>query len=313
MSLDPSPSALVKRRTKALRAALPVALEGDITALHRARVASRRLRELLPLLALPGAKPGKTRKRVRRLTQLLGRVREMDVALQLLDSLGEGVPRLALFEARQHVRNGRESRRGQMLRKLHKLSVKKLDRRLDALVTAAEGQDATTWRRRLATQLTRRAGRLRDAAAEAGAIYVPERLHGVRLAAKKLRYALEIAAELGVRDAAKLAAVVRRSQVTLGHLQDRHVLVREVHDAASRAVDDAARNGLLTIAAQLDQSARELHAEFLAQREALLAAVAAVRQDVVAELARTGRAGRQLRAGLKTRAGRGRPRLKAGA
>ena len=313
MSPNPSPSALVKRRTKALRAALPTALEGDIAALHRARVASRRLRELLPLLALPGTKPGKTRKRVRRLTQLLGRVREMDVALQLLDSLGEGIPRLALFEARQHVRNGRESRRAQMLRKLHKLSVKKLDRRLDALVAAAEGQDATAWRRRLATQLTRRAGRLRDAAGEAGAIYVPERLHGVRLAAKKLRYALEIAAELGVRDAAKAAAVVRRTQVTLGHLQDRHVVVREVHDAASRAVDEAARNGLMTIAAQLEQSARELHAEFLAQREALLAAVAAVRQDVVPELTRTGRARRQLRAGLNTRAARGRPGLKAGA
>jgi CHAD domain-containing protein len=237
----------------------------------------------------------------------------MDVALQLLDSLGEGVPRLALFEARQHVRGGRETRRDQMLRKLHKVSVKKLDRRLDELIAAAAGQDVSAWRRSLATQLTRRAARLRDAAAEAGAIYVPERLHGVRLAAKKLRYALEIAAEGGMRDAAKLAAVVRRTQVTLGHLQDRHVLVREIHEAASNAADDAVRHGLLTIAAQLEQGARELHAEFLAQRDALGAALAAVRQQVVPELTRTARPRRQLRAGLKTRTGRGRIGLKAGA
>ncbi len=313
MRTEPLPVTVVKRRTKALGAALPLALEGDIAALHRARVASRRLRELLPVLRAPGAKLGKTRKRVRRLTRLLGRVREMDVALQLLDTLGEGVPRLALFEARQHVRSGREARREQMLRKLHTLSLKKLDRRLDELVAVVGDVDPAAWRRRLAALLTRRAARLHDAAAEAGAIYVPERLHGVRLAAKKLRYALEIAAEGGVREAARLAAIVRRSQITLGHLQDRHVLVREVHEVAGHATDDAARHGLLAIAAQLEQSARELHAEFLRQRDGLLAAGAAVRQEVVPELTRAARARGQLRAGLKTRSGRGRQALKAGA
>jgi CHAD domain-containing protein len=256
-------------------------------------------------MAFPtGPDHGKARKRVRRLTRLLGRVREMDVALQLLESSGEGVPRLALFEARQHLSAGREARRAEMLRELHHVSLKKIDRSLEELIEAAAEQDGGAWQRNLATRLTRRASRLREATAGAGAIYVPARLHAVRLASKKLRYALEIAAEGGLREAARLAAIVRRTQVTLGHLQDRHVLLREVNDAAANIVehDEAGRRrrwGLLQLAAQLEQAGRELHGQFLSQRDALASAVTAVRQQVVPELLRGRRT--QLPAGLKKR------------
>lgn len=297
MTAKTAPVTLVRRRAQALRRHLPSALEGDPGALHRARVASRRLRELLPLVRTSP----KARRRVRRLTQLLGRVREMDVAIGLLDmgDLGRGVTRLALYEARQHLREGREARRAHMLRRLHKVSLKKLDRHVEEMIAAAAAQEPSDWRRILATRLTRRSARLRDEMTAAGAMYVAERLHGVRIAAKKLRYALEIAAEMGLREAASLAAIVRRSQVTLGDLQDRNVLLREVHEAGAKAVDESARLGLVALATQLDEACREQHAHYLAQRPALADAVAAVRQHIVPELARGARRRPPLRAVLK--------------
>jgi hypothetical protein len=93
-----------------------------------------------------------------------------------------------------------------------------------------------------------------------------------------------------VQEAAKLAAVVRRSQVTLGHLQDRHVLLREVHEAEAASMDEAVRQGLITLASQLEQAGRELHGQFLSQREALTAALTAVRQEIVPALISRSRA-----------------------
>lgn len=297
---------LVRRRVRALKAALPAALEGDVVALHRARVASRRLREVLPMALNGQSAPRKARKRVRRLTRMLGRVREMDVSLELLEASADGVPRLALLEARQHLVGVRETRRAELLRKLQKLSLKKIERTLDAVLEQAAGQESSEWRRVLAVRLSRRAARLRAAASEAGAIYVPERLHAVRLASKKLRYALEIAAEVGVAGAAKLAATVRRTQVTLGHLQDRHVLLRQINDAAAADQDTDTsterRQGLMTLASRLEQSGRELHGDFLSQRDALAAAAATVRQEIVPQLLRPRRA--RARAALKRPAAR---------
>jgi CHAD domain-containing protein len=231
----------------------------------------------------------------------------MDVALQLLETSHDGVPRSAMFEARQHLHETREARRGRMLKKI---SLKKIERSLDELVEAAAAEDDSGWRRILATRLARRASRLRTAVGESGALYVPERLHAVRLASKKLRYALELAAEGGVREAAKLAVTIRRTQVTLGALQDRHVLLREVNDAAAKVVEmdeavNTPRQGLQTLAARLEQAGRELHGQFLAQRDDLAAATAAVRERVVPELLRAGRT--PARASLKPR----RPAAKA--
>ena len=84
--------------------------------MHQARVASRRFREALPVLTdgLQDTKAGKARRKIRRLTQALGTVRELDVTLHLIDELAEspGIPRPALAEVRAHVIEAREERRG---------------------------------------------------------------------------------------------------------------------------------------------------------------------------------------------------------
>lgn len=282
---------------RALETQLPAALDGDPGALHRARVASRRVREVLPLV--PDA-PSGAKKRVRRLTQWLGRVREMDVALGLLadEETSGRIPRAALGEARQQLQIAREKRREKLLEGVGKLDREKLARALRKLIARSSDEDVDVWRRTLAARLARRVNVFRRGISKAGAIYVPERLHAVRIAAKKLRYALEIAAELGVPGAAKEAAIIRRTQVTLGDLQDRHILSRHLHAAAAQ--DSPGPNGLATLESELEASCRELHAVFLSQREALNGALTAIRQQVVPALAHSTRRGRSLKAATAT-------------
>ena len=61
----------------------------DVDALHRARVASRRLRELLPLLELNRDVARHLGRRLRKTTKQLGTVRERDVLIILIRELSE--------------------------------------------------------------------------------------------------------------------------------------------------------------------------------------------------------------------------------
>ena len=95
----PAVQRALERRVRALERDLPAALGGDVEALHRSRVASRRLREILPVLGLERdagrqAPVRKLQRRLRRLTSALGGVRELDVALGILDQLRHGHPDL---------------------------------------------------------------------------------------------------------------------------------------------------------------------------------------------------------------------------
>src|SRR5262245_59462368 len=82
-----SPSELlIRQRLAALSRTLPGARKGDVHAVHQARVATRRIREALPLIA-QGRSGKSLRKSVRKLTRVLGPVRELDVALLNLDQL----------------------------------------------------------------------------------------------------------------------------------------------------------------------------------------------------------------------------------
>ena len=68
---------------------MPAAQAGDESSVHQARVATRRLREALPVLAHESrCRCARSRRqRVRRMTRALGPVRELDVALSHLDEL----------------------------------------------------------------------------------------------------------------------------------------------------------------------------------------------------------------------------------
>jgi CHAD domain-containing protein len=310
---DPSVT-LLQRRARALSEAFPGLIAGDPAALHRARVASRRLREAVPV-AGAGLSPTarkKVRRLVRRITRALGTVRELDVALQILEERADAEDvhgsATAIDRARGLVRLERQARREVMLRRLGRISPEKLQRRLATFGQAVAGSSPDAWRRALATRLAHRARRLRQAIADAGSIYVPVRLHAVRIAAKKLRYALELAAETGLSEAKPHLTLVKRAQTALGRLQDLQVVLRQV-DAASaeRGLDPSARAGLALLARSLEEEARRAHGRYVRFAPQLIAVCTATRARIVPALAGGGRRRAAKMRGPRRLAGQRRP------
>jgi len=282
---------LLQRRALALRRHLAAAVAGKDVGVHQARVASRRLREALPVLTegLHHTKKSKAQRKIRRLTQALGTVRELDVTLHLIDELADrpGVPRPALTEVRAQVIEAREKRRAVMLDRVGKVNTDKLSRRLREVGAAlATPSPHHTWRAALATRIVRRARRLEKAIDQAGQIYAPEALHIVRIAAKKLRYALEIADESGAAPCVETVRTIKRVQDTLGRLHDLQVLQHHVADVGAtprsrRATPDAA---LATLSRLIEDECRQLHGRYVASIPHLREAAETARRDVPARL-----------------------------
>ena len=157
---------LLERRTRALKRYLAAAVKGDGIGVHQARVASRRLREAVPVLTdgLQGTKAGKARRKIRRLTRALGTVRELDVTLHLIDELGESRACRArrCADVRAHVIEAREQRRAVMLERLGSVDIDKLVRRLDGRARGAPSarRRPTTGARRSRSRIAKRARRL---------------------------------------------------------------------------------------------------------------------------------------------------------
>jgi len=287
MNRSPALIRLLDRRTRSLKRHVPHAVAGDDVGIHQARVASRRLREALPVLSdgLHGSKAGKARKKIRRLTQALGTVRELDVTLGLIDELAarQGVPKSALADVRAHVIAEREQRRTVMHQRLQQVNVAKLHRRLESVreAVAASSPDHT-WRSALAHRLITRARRLDQAIDDAGQIYAPEALHDVRIAAKKLRYVLEIADESRAAPCATELRLMKRVQDALGRLHDLQVLQHHVAEvaAAPRSRRAPADPGLAVLARIIEDQCRMLHARYIVQIPELRDAATRIRRDV---------------------------------
>jgi len=284
---------LLARRAGELKRHLPAAVSGEDNGVHQARVASRRLREGLPVLA-GGLKRGKKAERkIRRLTRALGTVREMDVTMQVLDELARRpeIPRDALEDVRGHALAERERRRTIMLNRLRDLNTGKLLRRLDEVAVDSTISNVNVWRQALATRVGRRARRFAGAIHAAGQIYSPVRLHEVRIATKKLRYALELAADTGIRQARKLVTPLKRLQETLGRLNDLNVLQRHVAEVQTNAPQrkGATPRGLDAIARILEEECRHLHAQYIKHVPVLLDLSETCRAEIVPAIATAGR------------------------
>jgi CHAD domain-containing protein len=269
---------LIRHRLQALEKNLPAAARGNVEALHQARVASRRFREALPLVA-PASRARRLDRQMRKITRALGPVRDLDVALQMLDEIersGE-TSRSAISRLRQAVARERLLLLDNMKRRLDDMDLVKLRKR--ALNATRKGSSAGASRRdpkrlgRARERAARRAERLRGAIETATGIYLPDRLHEVRIAVKKLRYAMELARELsGSRAMAKLRTL-RNTQDLLGRMHDLEILI-----ARTRAVQGAPGAPNLKISGELDRvvrrlenECRQLHGQYMTARHTLLA------------------------------------------
>jgi CHAD domain-containing protein len=299
---------LLDRRARALRRQLAGAVGGKDAGVHHARVASRRLREALPVLTegLHQTKAGKAVRKIRRLTEALGTVRELDVTLRLIDELAErpGIPRAALADVRALVIEERERRRAVMLKRLEAVDTAKLSHRLRAVRRAvAAAPAAHAWRAALAVRIARRARRLDKAIAQAGQIYVPEGLHQVRIAAKKLRYALEIADETGAVPCRESVRTIKRVQDALGRLHDLQVLLHHVAavGAAPRHRRSTPDAGLAILSRMIEDDCRHLHGRYVAFLPQLRKAVELARHDAPVRLTTRGRSARPVKMSLPAR------------
>ncbi len=271
---------LIRQRLRTLGRWLPAARTGDVTAIHQARVATRRLREALPMIA-SGSRGRKLERVVRRLTQSLGPVRELDVALLMLDEFAgvPDVPRAGVSCLQQVVREERRRMHADMAKAVERCNIPKLTRK--AVTAAKERDEQSTGTRardpeRLAAarvRAARRAERLRDTIENAAGIYLPDRLHEVRIAVKKLRYAMEIARELSGSRATARILTLKKAQDLLGRMHDLEVLIARI-----RAVQGSPSAPSLRLSADLDRlvrrletECRQLHGHYIALRPALLA------------------------------------------
>jgi CHAD domain-containing protein len=284
-------TALLERRARDLKRHLPLAVAGDDQGVHQARVASRRLREAVPVLTtgLKAGKADKANRKIRRLTRALGTVRELDVTLQLLDALSRSkdVARAAIEEVRAHVITKRDDRRDTVLRRLDRVNVEKLDRRLKAVADALQESTDERWRLALAARLLKRTRRLVAAMDDAGQIYNPEGLHEVRIAAKKLRYALEIAADSRVASARAHVQAIKRAQEMLGRLHDLQVLQAYVATVQARGSGGGAMAARLeALARHIEDQCRHLHGRYTATSPVLRQVCADIAVAVVPGLER---------------------------
>jgi len=281
----------IRQRLGALSRTLPPARAGDVTSVHQARVATRRLREALPLITR-GSSLRKHRRRVRRLTRALGPVRELDVALLTLDEFDDRpgtapsrsgrqgeVPRAGILSLQQTIRQERTRMQVDMRRTIDRTRLPKLS---EKLVAAARKRDKespgprTVDPKQLAAardRAARRAERLRIKIENAAAIYLADRLHEVRIAAKKLRYALEIVRDLSRSRATARILTLKRAQDLLGRIHDLEVLI-----ARTRAIQGSPNAPTLRVSADMDllvrrleTECRRLHGRYIAMRAPLLA------------------------------------------
>jgi CHAD domain-containing protein len=257
---------------------LPGVEAGDVRAIHRARVATRRLREILPILQLDTKLVRKLNKRLRRITRALGPVRELDVLHELIAELHESRRRegFALRHVAEFVRQARDKAHRRLSNRESAEAMRRAGRKLEAVAEALNdetGSSRNAWRWAIEARMAHRAAALKAAVADAGAVYLPERLHAVRIAAKKLRYALELHVEAGAEKSARDLAALKRLQRLLGRMHDLQVLidrVREVQAAEANGHLPATRE-LDATAIALDRSCRRLHARFVRERDMLLA------------------------------------------
>jgi CHAD domain-containing protein len=269
--------ALLRQRLVSLLTAMPAAQAGDEDSVHQARVASRRLREALPVLGARADAHALDRagKRVRRITRALGPVRELDVTLMLLAELeGKGAaPKRAIARVRAAVVEERLKRRAAMLEEITPSRIDKLRKRLVDVVTPdsrvlksgetlAEAQ----------AQAVYRAKKLRVAIDRAGGIYLADRLHRVRIEAKKLRYALEIQRELTHSRATSRLNRLKHQQDLLGRIHDLEILIEHAREvqASLPASNRRAMAELDKLIRAVEDECREGHAAYMRGRTLLL-------------------------------------------
>jgi CHAD domain-containing protein len=257
----------LRRGGRALAGAVADARQGDADGVHDARVACRRLREALDVVASAGRDTSRLDRDLRRVARAMAPVRELDVARAVLDAMAaaEGWPPSVVSRIESECVRRRARAQKSMTAKLDRIGADGLVHAIDAVRAGviAEAGDRG-WTRGLAQRVRARANELAHAIDHAGTLYVPNALHEIRLAAKKLRYVLELPPRDAEWRPGQARGRLRRAQNALGALSDLQLLQREVQRLAARAGGARRKRQALTaIERDVEARCRTAHAEVL--------------------------------------------------
>jgi CHAD domain-containing protein len=239
--------------------------DGQSDAIHDARVATRRLRAALPLAWAdsPNSIWMSGYDIIRRLGKHLGKVREVDVALEQLPSLEARVPTAAPSLAAVRLQLGRRQakQRRRLVKDVERLSLEELHTERLVPVRTLSLRVDRRWRA-VEGAIIEHAAQLIEAVDAASGVYFPNRSHRVRVETKKLRYVLEL---VGNTESASLVKHLRRAQEILGQLHDHHVLKQVL-----RSADGLDKDHRQVLVGSIDATCDELFREYLTRRSQLV-------------------------------------------
>src|ERR1700741_319185 len=210
---------------RAMTAEHDKAVTGDAEAIHRLRVATRRLRAALPLLrgGAPDAEEAESAAdELGWLCGAIGAVRDLDVLAQLLQDRATRLESdfiRALAPLSTTIRRQRAIEQERLVAALDSERYGGLVQRLSAIAPEPAADSATLGA--VAARLVRpqlramlRAGAGLDEASP------PETLHRLRVRVKKLRYAIELLRMVGGKPARKILRRLERVQERIGMYHD---------------------------------------------------------------------------------------------
>jgi CHAD domain-containing protein len=218
----------------------------DPEGVHSMRVASRRLRSALRDFMPYVRKRGLTavQKRLKSVADALGEVRDQDVAIMALEKIDSSAPSEVspalkrIIEARREVRDGA---RKELESILEKTQLDKLQADFIAGVDAATASRKTqspqpiTYLKMSRDVIVDRLKELEKLSSDLFNPFDVETLHEMRIAAKRLRYAIELFQGCWGRSIATYAKRVARVQTALGDLHDCDIWIESIGKQISNA------------------------------------------------------------------------------
>lgn len=271
---------LLRSRLRSFTRSLPRLKGIDTPGATRAWVATRRLRELLPILQLNGPLAEKVNVKLRRIVRRVEIVRQTEALLGLLDDVleRERRGRLAASRVRESLEQEAKRARTGLVRKRVGHDIRRVAAKLtDQLETLrATGDNQTQVRDlqwALRARVARRAADLNVAIQAAGSVYLASRLVDVRAALRKLRFGAELASEAmpGVTSA-DVRMLIRLHRL-LAELDDQQALIDRIrHLQSTLATPDLkAWRDLDVLVVSLETRCRGQHARYVRERTALVA------------------------------------------
>jgi len=261
-------SSLLRKRVRALARHLSGALAAEAEPVHEVRVASRRLRAMLPILARKAK--GRRVRRVARTLQLLvrvaGRVRDLDVGVALFDEhlarRGSASADTALLRGRLLAARGRARRR--MRQDLGSLDLAGLQSDLRSILSRGPRSPRAVVRR-LARAVGRAGAALMRSIVGVADRFDPPTLHAVRRQVRRLHYITDVAADVR-RESSDAMRRLKLVQETLGVIHDSWVLAGWLGlqaASARRQGRSSLESAATTLREELVDLARGLHRAYL--------------------------------------------------